>query len=89
MQPPPMVTNGGQQLVFIGLYDYDASAAQDLSFKKSERLQILSNTDRDWWLARSLVTGKEGYIPSNYVAPVLGIQEQEYVILLHALIQNS
>lgn len=24
----------------------------------------------DWWLARSLVTGREGYVPSNFVAPV-------------------
>jgi len=21
----------------------------------------------DWWIARNIVTGKEGYIPSNYV----------------------
>lgn len=24
----------------------------------------------DWWLARSLITGREGYVPSNFVAPV-------------------
>lgn len=26
--------------------------------------------DGDWWLAKSLVTGREGYVPSNYVARV-------------------
>lgn len=24
----------------------------------------------DWWLAKSLVTGREGYVPSNFVARV-------------------
>ena len=77
IQPPPVMAGG--VLTFIGLYDYDARTAEDLSFKKSERLQIVNNTDGDWWLARSLVTGKEGYIPSNYVAPVQSVQAQEYV----------
>lgn len=24
----------------------------------------------DWWLAKSLTTGREGYVPSNFVARV-------------------
>ncbi|CAG5942615.1 unnamed protein product [Menidia menidia] len=32
----------------------------------------------DWWEARSLDTGKSGYIPSNYVAPVDSIQAEEW-----------
>ena len=79
IQPPPMVAGG--VLTFVGLYDYDARTAEDLSFRKSERLQIVNNTDGDWWLARSMVTGKEGYIPSNYVAPVQSVQAQEYVVM--------
>ena len=78
-QAPPPIPGG--VLTFIGLYDYDARTAEDLSFKKSERLQIVNNTDGDWWLARSMVTGKEGYIPSNYVAPVQSVQAQEYVTI--------
>ena len=42
-----------------------------------ETLQIINNSDGDWWLARSLKTGREGYIPSNYVAPVKSVQAQE------------
>jgi len=76
VQPPPQMPTGGV-LTFVGLYDYDARTAEDLSFKKSEQLQIVNNTDGDWWLARSMVTGKEGYIPSNYVAPVQSVQAQE------------
>lgn len=78
-QPPSAVTNE----MFIGLYDYDACMDEDMSIKKSEHLQIVNNTDGDWWLARSLVTGREGYIPSNYVASVKSILMQEYV-MLHA-----
>lgn len=31
---------------------------------------LLPTSAGDWWLARSLITGREGYVPSNFVAPV-------------------
>ena len=42
-----------------------------------EQLLLLDSTVKHWWRARSLETGKEGYIPSSYVAPVdsLGAQK--------------
>ena len=42
-----------------------------------ENLQIINNSDGDWWFARSMKSGREGYIPSNYVAPVESVQAQE------------
>lgn len=63
--------------IFIALFDYDQRTNEDLSFKKGERLEILNNTDGDWWQARSLDTFKEGYIPSNYVAESKTIQAEE------------
>ena len=77
MPPPPPMQPPQGALVFQGLYNYEARTSEDLSFKKGERLQIMNNTDGDWWLARSMVTGQEGYIPSNYVAPVESVQAQE------------
>lgn len=71
MQPSKGIT------VFVALYDYDARTNEDLSFRKAERLQVIDNTDSDWWLAKSLTTHKEGYIPSNYVAPELSVNAQE------------
>ena len=71
MQPSKGIT------VFVALYDYDARTNEDLSFRKGERLQVIDNTDSDWWLAKSLTTYKEGYIPSNYVAPELSVNAQE------------
>lgn len=63
--------------VFVALYDYDARTNEDLTFRKGERLQVIDNNDGDWWLAKSLVTHKEGYIPSNYVAPEQSVNAQE------------
>ena len=63
--------------VFVALYDYDARTNEDLTFKKGERLQVIDNNDGDWWLARSLDSQLEGYIPSNYVAPEQSVSAQE------------
>ena len=49
----------------------------DVTLHTGENLQIISKQDGDWWLARSLRTGKEGYIPSNYIAPNQSVQAQE------------
>jgi hypothetical protein len=63
--------------IFIALFDYDQRTNEDLSFQKGERLEILNNTDGDWWQARSLDSFREGYIPSNYVAESKTIQAEE------------
>uniref|UniRef100_A0A5F8GEM7 Tyrosine-protein kinase n=1 Tax=Monodelphis domestica TaxID=13616 RepID=A0A5F8GEM7_MONDO len=68
----------GGVTIFVALYDYEARTTEDLSFKKSERFQIINNTEGDWWEARSIATGKTGYIPSNYVAPADSIQAEEW-----------
>jgi len=54
------------------MYDYDARTNEDVSFVKGDILYITS-TEGDWWCARSSKNGKEGYVPSNYVALVGGL----------------
>ncbi|KAL1473570.1 hypothetical protein MTO96_021906 [Rhipicephalus appendiculatus] len=44
--------SGGAK-IFVALYDYDARTDEDLSFKKGEHLEILNDTQGDWWFARS------------------------------------
>ena len=61
---------------FVALYDYDARTDEDLSFKKGEHLDILNDTQGDWWYARSKTTRLEGYIPSNYVARLKSIEAE-------------
>lgn len=69
--PPPRASAGssnkGQQ-EYVALYDYDARVPDDLQFQTGHRFIILDKSQSDWWYAKSLVTNREGYVPSNYVA---------------------
>lgn len=79
LPPVPLnsdVISGHTAKVFVALYDYDARTDEDLSFKKGEHLEILNDTQGDWWFARSKATKKEGYIPSNYVARLKSIEAE-------------
>ncbi|XP_076440816.1 tyrosine-protein kinase Src42A-like isoform X2 [Babylonia areolata] len=64
--------------IFVALYDYDARTAEDLSFRKGELLEIINDTQGDWWYARSKTTKAEGYIPSNYVASVKSLESESW-----------
>ena len=43
------------------------SLSLSLIYYVDEQFHIINN-DGDWWQARSISTGREGYIPSNFVA---------------------
>lgn len=58
------------------LYDYEKRSDDDMSFKQGEHLEILDDSHTDWWRARSLNTQREGYVPSNYVAPLKSIEAE-------------
>ncbi|KAM6242819.1 tyrosine-protein kinase HCK isoform 2-T2 [Spheniscus humboldti] len=73
--PPPEY--GSEDTVVLALYDYEAMHAGDLSFQKGERLKVLKESG-EWWQARSLATGCEGFIPSNYVAPADSLETEEW-----------
>lgn len=64
--------------VFVALYDYDARTAEDLSFRKGEHLEIQTDTEGDWWYAKSKTTKLEGYIPSNYVAKLKSLESESW-----------
>ena len=63
--------------MFVGKYDFDGRTDDDLSFKKGDLLYIISTDEGDWWFAQSMTTGKEGYIPSNYVAEWKSLEDEE------------
>jgi len=71
-------TLGMMTKLFVALYDYDARTDEDLSFKKGDHLEILNDTQGDWWFARSKATKMEGYIPSNYVAKLKSIEAEPW-----------
>ena len=67
-----------QYPIFVGKYDYDSRTDDDLSFKKGDLMYIISTDEGDWWFARSKdVPGREGYIPSNYVAEYKSLDAEE------------
>nr|XP_019947110.1 PREDICTED: tyrosine-protein kinase Blk-like [Paralichthys olivaceus] len=54
-------------IVFVAQHDFKAKSKNDLPFKKGDKLKVLQENG-EWWRARLLATGQEGFIPSNYVA---------------------
>jgi hypothetical protein len=66
--PQPKTETSPNYPVYIGLYNYSASAeVDDMSFMKGDLMYVLSNNDGDWWYARLKDGEEEGYVPSNYV----------------------
>lgn len=63
--------------IYVGKYDYDSRTDDDLSFKKGDLMYIISTDEGDWWFARSKDSGREGYIPSNYVAEYKSLDAEE------------
>ena len=63
--------------IYVGKYDYDSRTDDDISFKKGDQMYIISIEEGDWWFARLKNSGREGYIPSNYVTEYKGLDAQE------------
>ena len=78
---PPVPTSPSfpvdQDNLYVALYDYNARAEDDLTFRKGDHLIVTNQSDGDWWQAQINGTSKRGFIPSNYVAKVQSIQAEE------------
>ncbi|XP_056620777.1 tyrosine-protein kinase Blk [Triplophysa dalaica] len=68
--------NTGENIV-IAQHDFQPASENDLEFKKGDRLKIIRETG-EWWLAKSLVTGIEGYIPRTYVAKAETLEVEKW-----------
>ncbi|CAL8394249.1 unnamed protein product [Gadus morhua 'NCC'] len=67
--------------VYVALFDYAARTEDDLSFNTGDKLEALDKSAGDWWVARALTglsVNQQGYIPSNYVAPVESIESEPW-----------
>ncbi|XP_067097229.1 tyrosine-protein kinase Blk isoform X1 [Osmerus mordax] len=60
-------SNNVEENIVIAQHDFKPTNDSDLPFKKGDRLKVLQENG-EWWLARSLLTREEGYIPCTYVA---------------------
>ncbi|GMR32582.1 hypothetical protein PMAYCL1PPCAC_02777, partial [Pristionchus mayeri] len=69
--PPPVRAGNGNTPVLemvVALYSFDASSAEEMSFRKGDRLEIIDHPEHDpeWWMARS-PSGASGLVPRNYI----------------------
>ncbi|XP_010771688.1 tyrosine-protein kinase HCK-like, partial [Notothenia coriiceps] len=64
---PSNANSSEGESIAMALYDYEAIHEADLGFKKGDKLKILAESG-EWWKAKLVSTGQEGFIPSNYVA---------------------
>ncbi|XP_067097231.1 tyrosine-protein kinase Blk isoform X2 [Osmerus mordax] len=60
-------SSNNEENIVIAQHDFKPTNDSDLPFKKGDRLKVLQENG-EWWLARSLLTREEGYIPCTYVA---------------------
>jgi hypothetical protein len=65
--PPPPATPLPHAVFLRALFSFDAQTADDLPFRKGDRMLLTKPPHGDWWYARHLETQQDGYIPSNYV----------------------
>jgi len=66
------------KLIYISLYEFQSNTDGDLSFVKGEEIEILNNSDGEWWYGKSLKSGLSGYIPSNYIEPVNSLKSHDW-----------
>ncbi|CAO3623667.1 unnamed protein product [Cunninghamella blakesleeana] len=64
--PPPAPFNKPKKYV-LALYDYDAQAEGDLSFRKDDKIELVERTadQNDWWTGK--LGSSIGIFPGNYV----------------------
>lgn len=63
--------------IVVAKYPYNAREAADVSFLKGDRMEILDDSEPDWWRVKHLRTGEEGFIPWNFVAEEKSIESEE------------
>ncbi len=62
--------------LYVALFEYKMRDVDEMGFEKGEHLEIVDNSHPDWWKARSLKTNLEGYVPSNFIAPLSSIEAE-------------
>lgn len=73
-----MVAGGvPKRRVVVALYDYKSRDESDLSFMKGDRMEVIDDTESDWWRVVNLSTRQEGLIPLNFVAEERSVNSEE------------
>ncbi|KAI6656548.1 Signal transducing adapter molecule 2 [Oopsacas minuta] len=59
---------------YEALYDFDAGEENELNFKSGDVIEILDNSDENWW--KGQLRGKVGLFPKNFVSKHVAGQSQ-------------
>uniref|UniRef100_A0A6Q2ZME5 Tyrosine-protein kinase n=1 Tax=Esox lucius TaxID=8010 RepID=A0A6Q2ZME5_ESOLU len=62
----------------VAIYSYEPNHNEDLGFEKGDKLKIINKDDPEWYMAESLITGKKGYIPHNFVASMNSMERETW-----------
>ncbi|PIL29888.1 hypothetical protein GSI_08097 [Ganoderma sinense ZZ0214-1] len=66
--PPPPPRNNVQKARAQWAYNEDGREPNDLSFSAGEIIEIVDETNADWWTGKA--RGKQGLFPSNHVQKI-------------------
>ncbi|XP_049957536.1 tyrosine-protein kinase Src64B isoform X2 [Schistocerca serialis cubense] len=69
---------GASRRIVVAVYDYQAREVADVSFMKGDHMEVLDDSEPDWWKVRNLRTGHEGLIPWNFVAEEKSIESEDW-----------
>lgn len=64
--------------ILVAQYQYLAHDVGDLSFRKGDRMELLDDSDGDWWKVLHLATNQIGLIPGNFVAAAETVECEEW-----------
>lgn len=64
--------------LFVALYDFQAAGDNQLSLKKGEQVRILSYNKSGEWCEAHSISGRVGWVPSNYVTAVNSLEKHSW-----------
>ncbi|UYV77822.1 hypothetical protein LAZ67_15002435 [Cordylochernes scorpioides] len=74
----PTAGSHHQNKVVKALYTYKGRDEGDLWFNKGDLMEIIDDSNEDWWFALHLTHNKLGYIPRNYIAFETTVDTEEW-----------
>ncbi|XP_043939982.1 tyrosine-protein kinase Lck-like isoform X1 [Protopterus annectens] len=78
IRQPPHLHSPLQENLVVALYSYKPHYKNDLGFQKGEKLYILECKNGDWWMAESLTTGQQGFVPCNFIAKLHTLETEQW-----------
>ncbi|OXA63318.1 Tyrosine-protein kinase Src64B [Folsomia candida] len=68
----------GSVKTLVALYDYASRHSRDVGFKKGDVMEVINDSDADWWNVYVIRTGETGFIPRNFVAVEKSIESEDW-----------